>query len=149
MIKIRRILTEDIDNIFNIRDSVKENYLSIEELNDQGFTVDLLRQMLLTNCIGWILLIDDYPVGFIIIDIVENRVLGLFIRDTFKGKGFGKTLIHEAEKWFIDQGVNEIWLCTPSDPSTRAHKFYKSLSWKESGIMTNGQTRYTKKLVNK
>lgn len=144
--KIRRIVADDVESIFDIRHSVKENYLSREEVKELGFTPDSLRQMLLTDCTGWIALIDDYPVGFSVVNKTENRILGLFIRPDYEGRGLGKILLNEAEKFLMKEGAGEAWLCTPSDPATRAHQFYKRLGWKESGIMPDGQIRYTKKL---
>jgi GNAT superfamily N-acetyltransferase len=145
-VKIRRISIENVESIFDIRNSVKENFLSREEVEKLGFTPDSLRHMLLTDCIGWIILLDDYPVGFSVINKSEGKILGLFIRPDFEGKGFGKILLDRAEKYLIKKGVQEVWLCTPSDPTTRAHKFYKHLGWKESGVMSDGQIRYSKKL---
>lgn len=143
----RRITIEDINSIFDIRNSVKENYLSPEEVKALGFTTESLRKMLLTDCAGWIILIDNYPVGFSIANKTESKILGLFIRPDFEGKGFGTTLLKKVEKWLTTEGSEVAWLSTSSN-DTRAHTFYKRLGWEESGRMPNGQIRYTKKLVS-
>ncbi len=41
--KIRTMVTDDINTVFDIRGSVVENYLSTKELAELGFTPDLFK----------------------------------------------------------------------------------------------------------
>jgi hypothetical protein len=53
--------------------------------------------------------------------------------------------MHEAEEWLCQQGADEIWLTTGSDPHIRANGFYRRLGWTEAGLTEDGQIRYIKR----
>ncbi|ALA25822.1 acetyltransferase [Piscirickettsia salmonis] len=116
--KIRTMVTDDINTVFDIRGSVVENYLSTKELAELGFTPDLFKNMLLTDCVGWITYTDVADAGFVVVN-TQGKILGLFVRPDFEGMGFGKALLKQAESWLYEQGIKEAWLATSNDFALR------------------------------
>ncbi|MDJ0583256.1 hypothetical protein [Crocosphaera sp.] len=53
-INIRLVQTEDIETLFEIRTSVKENYQSRQEIAQLGITPASVAKMLQKDCCAWI-----------------------------------------------------------------------------------------------
>ncbi len=60
-INIRLVQTEDIETLFEIRTSVKENYQSRQEIAALGITPVSVAKMLQIDCCAWIAEIDGQP----------------------------------------------------------------------------------------
>ncbi|MEM8640446.1 MAG: GNAT family N-acetyltransferase [Cyanobacteria bacterium P01_G01_bin.54] len=136
--QIRIAQTADIETIFDIRTSVKENHQSREEIAELGITPDSVAQMLQTDCCAWIAELDGQPIGFAIANQTEQTIFGIFVLPQFEGRGAGRNLMAAAEAWLFAQGIEEIWLVTGNDPNLRAHGFYLRLGWLAAGVETAG-----------
>jgi GNAT superfamily N-acetyltransferase len=143
---IQPISEVDISAIFEIRDSVKENHLSRDEVASLGFTPTTLKNMLLENCNGWIAVNNTDKMGFVVADKSNGKILGLFVNPNFEGYGIGKKLLQHAEAWLLEEGLDEAWLTTTNNPELRAYSFYQHMGWNIDGEEDDNQVRFTKLL---
>ncbi len=146
-INIRLVQTEDIETLFEIRISVKENYQSRQEIAALGITPASVAKMLQVDCCAWIAEIKGKPVGFSIANLTEKTILGIFVLPEFQNKGVGRVLMEITEDWFKKQGIQEIWLLTGNDPTLRAYGFYLHLGWTPVGLETEGVMKGEMKFV--
>ena len=148
---IRVAQQEDIETLFEIRTSVKENYQSREEIAELGITPDSVSKMLQTDCCAWLAEIDDQVIGFSIANKTEKTIFGAFVRPSFEGRGVGRKLMEAAESWLFSNNITDIWLLTGDDPNLRAYGFYLHLGWtpigQESDGIFQGEMKFVKKLV--
>ena len=146
---IRIAQPEDIEKLFNIRNSEVENLQNREEIAELGITPESVAKMLTTNCCAWIAEIENRSIGFSIANATEKTILGMFILPDFEGQGVGRTLMQVAESWLWSQGIEEIWLVTGNDPNLRAYGFYLHLDWIPVGVETNGNLKGEMKFIKK
>lgn len=118
---------EDIKQIQDVRNSVKENKLSSPDL----FTEKDYKDFLTKKGKGWVCEIKNLIVGFAIIDTENNNVWALFVAPRFEDQGIGKQLHNMMLNWYFQQTKTPVWLGT--EPNTRAEKFYRLAEWKEAG----------------
>ena len=148
---IRVAQQEDIETLFEIRTSVKENYQSREEIAELGITPDSVFKMLQIDCRAWLAEIDNQAIGFAIANKTEKTIFGVFVRPSFEGRGVGRKLMEEAESWLLSNNIKDIWLLTGDDPNLRAYGFYLHLGWtpigQESEGIFQGEMKFVKKLV--
>jgi GNAT superfamily N-acetyltransferase len=144
-ITIRAAIAEDIETLFSIRTSVRENYQSRAELAQIGVTPESVATLLKTVCRAWLAEVDRQPVGFSMANAAEKTVFALFILPEYEGRGIGKQLLTVAEDWLWSMGCIEIWLLTGADLSLRAHGFYQHLGWQAVGETSDGHIRYIKR----
>ena len=148
---IRVAQTEDIETLFEIRTSVKENYQSREEIAKLGITPDAVAKMLQTDCRAWIAEIDNQAIGFSIANKTEKTIVGVFVKPSFEGRGVGRKLMEAAENWLLSNNATDIWLLTGDDPNLRAYGFYLHLGWIPVGQVSDGifqgEMKFVKKLV--
>lgn len=135
---IRVAHSSDIETLFDIRTSVRENYQSREEIAALGITPDSVAEMLRIDCRAWIAEVESQPVGFSIANASEATIFGVFVLPEFEGRGIGRAVLQAAEAWLFSQNLDEIWLVTGNDPTLRAYGFYQHLDWIPVGIMTEG-----------
>jgi GNAT superfamily N-acetyltransferase len=136
--KIRLANPDDIETLFDIRTSVKENYQSREEIAALGITPTTIADMLATDCRAWIAEREHHAIGFALANASQATILGLFVRPTFEGQGAGRALLQAAEDWLFATGNEEIWLVTGNDPTLRAYGFYQHLKWIPVGVVAEG-----------
>ncbi len=142
---IYRIATEkDVDTIFEIRTSVKENFMSIEQLSAIGITHESVKNMIKEENAAWIAEINGTSVGFSMADKKGKTIFALFVLPQYKNRGIGKNLLRRAEEWLFQQGADEIWLSTGENPEIKAHGFYKHNGWEPTGRTDDGQISYVK-----
>ena len=141
---IRRASPDDVELLFDIRTSVRENHQSREELATIRVTPESVAEMLRGTWRGWVAEVDGEAVGFSIADAAEGTVFAMFVRPGREGLGAGRALMREAEDWLFSQGWDRIWLLTGSDPALRANGFYRHLGWTEAGWGSDGQVRFVK-----
>ena len=135
---IRVVQKEDIETLFEIRTSVRENHQSRAEIAELGITPDSVAEMLGTDCCAWIAEIDTQPVGFSIANVTEKTIFGIFVLPSFENRGYGRILMQAAEEWFWSKDIEEIWLVTGNDPNLRAYGFYLHLGWIPVGVESDG-----------
>ena len=144
LLVIRAAALSDIDVLFQIRTSVRDNHLSMEQLASLGITPETLPEMLSYPGHGWVAELDGRMIAFSMANAQEATVFALFVRPECEGKGAGRRLMAETEEWLFAQGCKEIWLSTDSDRSVRANGFYRHLGWQDKGLLEDGQVRFTK-----
>ena len=147
--QIRAAQQKDIETLFEIRTSVRENYQSREEIAELGITPDSVAEMLQTDCQAWIAEIDNQPIGFAIANKTEKTILGLFVLPSFEGRGAGRALMQLAENWLWSHDIEEIWLLTDRNPKFRAYGFYLHLGWIPIGIESDGMFEGEMKFIKR
>ncbi|MEM6500376.1 MAG: GNAT family N-acetyltransferase [Cyanobacteria bacterium P01_C01_bin.89] len=148
-LRIRTAQREDIETLFEIRTGVVENYQSREEIAELGITPDSVATMLETDCCAWIAQLEERVIGFSIASATERTIFGIFVRPDFEGRGAGRALMEVTERWFWDQGMDEIWLLTGNDPTLRAYGFYLHLGWVPVGVEQDGELPGEMKFIKK
>jgi GNAT superfamily N-acetyltransferase len=141
---VRPAKESDVEDLFDIRTSVRENHQSRAELEKIGVTPATVAVMLRTDSAAWIAEAKGYPVGFSMANGSEAVVFAMFIRPGFEGLGIGRELMRLAEDWLFS-GADEIWLTTGADPTLRAHGFYRHLGWTAAEAVPDGQIKYIKR----
>src|SRR5687768_10671487 len=120
---VRDAREDDVELLFDIRTSVRENYQSREELASLGITAESVAHMLATEAKAWICEIDGHPVGFSMANERDRTVFAVFVRPEHEGRGAGRALLKAAEHWLFSRSPSEIRLSTGSDPALRSHGF--------------------------
>ena len=144
MMCVRLATAADVDTLFEIRTSVRENHQSREELATIGVTPESITAALDGTSRAWIAENETgRSLGFSMADRAQGTVFALFVRPDAERRGAGRTLLAVAEAWLFANGWTEIWLLTGVDPSLRAHHLYRKAGWKAVGI-EDGQVRYVK-----
>jgi GNAT superfamily N-acetyltransferase len=140
-----RVATEaDVESLFDIRTSVRENHQSREDLARIGITPKSVAQMLSSSSRAWIASDGGHDIAFSMANALEATVFGMFVRPAFEGRGLGRILMKEAEVWLFSQGCTKIWLVTDANRRVRANGFYRHLGWEDAGIQDDGQVLFTK-----
>src|SRR5215510_3113475 len=99
---------EDIPQMQVVRNSVRENALS----NPGLVTFQDYENFLTKRGKGWACEIDNYIVGFAIVDMVDHNVWSLFVDPGFEGRGIGKKLHDTMVDWYFTQTSTNLWLGT-------------------------------------
>ena len=147
---VRPATAENVEALFDIRCSVKENYQSREELASLGITAQSIKEMIEAgDYITTIAETENRPVGFSMAQISEGYVFACFVRPEFEGRGIGRALMETAEQGLRKNGVQEAWLSTGPEPELRAPGFYTRLGWYKDGFLDDGQIIFKKKLTGK
>lgn len=140
---IRRARARDVDAVFEIRTSVRQNHLTIERLEELGITKAVVRDALEGEVCGWVAEWDGTAVAFSMTDTETASVFALFVRPEFEGRGLGALLLAEAERALF-RSAETIWLETDPKEDIRANGFYRKAGWQPAGINAKGEMRYEK-----
>ena len=132
----REAKVEDIKQIQDVRNSVKENKLSDPNLITEKDYQDHLTK----KGKGWVCVIKNLIVGFAIVDTEKNNVWALFVAPKFEDQGIGKQLHNMMLNWYFQQTKTPVWLSTA--PDTRAERFYKFSEWTEAGTTEKGEVKF-------
>ena len=125
-IMTRLALTTDTESIFEVRTSVKENYLSREEMEQMGITESVVMDMIDESRCAWVAVDDTKVIGFSMILPDEGCLFAAFVLPEYEGKGVGRRLVELAEQELFKHHETA-WLET--DKNSRAAKFYMQLGW--------------------
>lgn len=142
--QIRLATLADVEALFEVRTSVRENHQSRAELATIGVTPESIAEMLGSSSRAWLAEADGQAVAFAMADAGQATIFAMFVRPGYEGRGLGRALMREAEGWLFSQACQEIWLLTGGDPSLRAHGFYVHLGWASAGPQEDGQIKYVK-----
>ncbi|MBE9171261.1 GNAT family N-acetyltransferase [Pleurocapsales cyanobacterium LEGE 06147] len=143
---LRSAKLEDIDILFQIRMSVRENQASIERLAELGITPNSVREIIQLPNTAWIASINDEDVGFAIINPATGSLLGIFVHPDYQGRGTGKALLKTAEEALRARGFRQLRLNTSDNMNARAHQFYRNQGWIPIGKVENQLFRYEKQV---
>ncbi len=136
----------DVADMFRIRISVKENKATMADLARYGVTPESLPAMLTGHGRGWVAEIDGVTRAFAMADANNSSVFALFVEPGFEGKGMGRHLMIEVEKWLTEMKCQQIWLETDRNVLVRANGFYRYIGWVESCLQPDGQMKFVKML---
>lgn len=143
----RQAQLDDIASIFEVRTSVRENYLDRDGLRELGITEESVAASLETDHGAWVAECDDNVVGFSMANVGDGSIFALFVLPDFEGLGIGGRLLALAADWLRDQGLEAAWLTT--DESTRAAAFYERQGWRTDGKVDDGEIRYELDLTDR
>ena len=141
MINIRDAAEEDIPAIFEVRTSVRENHLSVEQMAELGITHQTVLDALRTAPCIWVAVEEDRVVGFSMADAEDACVFAAFVRPEWAGQGVGRRLMERAEA-FLFERHNSIWLHT--DGASSAAGFYEELGWERMPDVEGRDARFEK-----
>ena len=141
----------DVQTLFAIRCSVRENHQSREELADLGLTPASVAAMIADRDYITTLVTSPNPpgdrvLGFTMARISEGYILACFVRPEAQGQGVGRAAMAAAESGLAQAGVGWAWLSTGPGETLRAPGFYHHLGWREDGRLADGQIRFVKDL---
>ena len=146
-VDVRIATAADVGAMFELRTSVRENHLSLEQMADLGITPVSLPALLEGDGRGWVARQGDTLLAFATADAEQASVFAMFVRPGHEGHGLGRRLMTEAEQWLRSRGCREAWLLTDADPHVRAYGFYRHLGWIVDAIEDDGQARFRKRLA--
>ena len=138
---IRNAVDGDVPQIFDVRTSVRENHLSMEQLARIGVTPQAILEVVHQEPCIWVAMKDDQIIGFSMASAEEACLFALFVRPQWEGQGAGKQLLERAEA-FLFSNSPSIWLHTQS--ASRAARFYEKRGWKKAGLWHEDEYRYEK-----
>ena len=141
MITIRDAAEGDIPAIFEVRTSVRENHLSVEQMAALGITHQTVLDALRTAPCIWVAVEGDHVVGFSMADTEDACVFAAFVRPEWAGQGIGRRLMERAEA-FLFERHNSIWLHT--DGASSAAGFYEELGWERMPDVEGRDARFEK-----
>lgn len=137
-----RLATEnDIEVIFDIRTSVKENHLSKQQLTELGITEPVILSLIQNTSTVWLAEVQHQVCGFSIVDLTEGSIFAMFVHPDFEAKGVGTALLKKAEDLLFNS-CQEI--CLETDQKSRAFEFYLRQGWCVSEYFDNGDVRMLK-----
>ncbi|MBB4867898.1 GNAT superfamily N-acetyltransferase [Pseudomonas nitritireducens] len=140
---IRRATVADIDTLFDIRTSVRQNHLSREQMSELGITPQVLAEVIQASPCAWIAEWDGKAGGFAMVDGEAAEVFALFVRPELEGRGLGGLLLAAAEE-FLFRDHPSIWLVTDGGEEIRANAFYLRRGWQLAGRVDERDVRYEK-----
>lgn len=118
---------EDIEQIMDVRLSVKENTLPDPSL----VTKEDCESFLTERGKGWVCELNGRIAGFAIVDLTKHNIWALFVRPSNENMGIGQRLHRVMLDWYFKQTDHPVWLGT--SPGTKAEKFYRRRGWVETG----------------
>ena len=129
---VRAMSADDMDAIFRVRTSVKENHLSEDELRGLGITRESVADWIGQGDLkGWCAVSDEEVVGFSLATASTREINALFVLPEHSGRGIGQAL--------LDIAICHLRRLTPgtvrlrTDPGMSAYHFYKKRGWKDTG----------------
>lgn len=140
-ITVRDASEKDIPQIFEVRTSVRENHLSIEQMAEIGVTPQTILEAIRKEPCIWVALDGDQVVGFSMGNSEDACLFAAFVRPEREGRGIGRLLVERAEAFLFERSPS-IWLHT--DGSSRAAGFYEELGWKRATLWQGGEYRFEK-----
>ncbi|VFR41428.1 Histone acetyltransferase HPA2 and related acetyltransferases [plant metagenome] len=142
MIRIRVAQQADIADIFDVRGSVRENPLSIEELAALGITENSVADMIAAEPCAWVAQAGARIVGFAMADADTGGVFALFVRPEWEVQGLGSLLLRKAEAFLFSRHA-VLWLET--DSRSRASPFYQRRGWQATRTLAGTDVRFEKR----
>ncbi|MFL6878403.1 GNAT family N-acetyltransferase [Pseudomonas marginalis] len=140
---IRAATQDDVDTLFEIRTSVVQNHLSIEQMAELGITPQLLADSMREASCVWIAEVDGQPVAFAMVDLAEGEVFAMFVLPSHENLGLGRQLMAVAEAALFEHH-DRLFLITDGRDEIRANGFYRHLGWSVVERVEGDDVRYQK-----
>lgn len=129
---IRKARPEDLPAITQVRISVTENHLSVEQMAERGITPQsVIAEMAAGDLGAWVCEEKEEIVAFAMADRRDASIFALFTKPGCERRGYGSKLLSEAEAWLAARGHREFWLSTAR--GSTAEKFYARRGWMPAG----------------
>jgi ribosomal protein S18 acetylase RimI-like enzyme len=127
----------DVEALFEVRAATRQNPLSRDALARLNITPEsTARDLASGRAKGWVCMHQSRVVGFCTGDSHTGEVLVLAIRRDYEARGIGRELLLRVVGSLHTAGARRIWLAAASDPTVRAHGFYRALGWRPNGEHT-------------
>jgi len=139
--QIRSALTTDVEAMFKVRTSVRENVLTAEELIELGITPKFISAEIERSPCAWVATVNSEIVGFSMVDLDTACLFAAFVLPEYEGLGIGMGLIKACESE-IFKSHSVAWLETAQ--SSRAAKLYRHLGWINETYVGEGDVRMEK-----
>lgn len=147
-ISLRAASVDDVETLFDIRCSVRENRQSRAELARIGVTPASVAALIAGgDYYSPVAEIDRTPIGFAMAQLSRGYLFALFVRPEFEARGAGGLLLAAVERRLAASGAARAWLTTGNDRSLRAVGFYRRQGWRENGPDEHGELRFVKDLA--
>lgn len=139
--RIRPAGAADVEAIFHVRTSVRENALTVTELAALGITPASIDAAITQAPCAWVAERDGEVVGFAMVDLPEACLFAVFVLPEHEGQGVGRQLMQVSEAaLFLHHPV--IWLET--DAASKAAAVYRHLGWRHACDAGGGDVRLQK-----
>lgn len=136
-LEFRETQLTDLEALFELRAATRENPLSRDALARLRITPEsTARDLSSGRTKGWVCTHDSRVVGFCTGDSQTGEIRVLAILPHYEARGIGKRLLCLVVDWLRMTGAQRIWLAASSDPTVRAHGFYRALGWQPNGEQT-------------
>jgi GNAT superfamily N-acetyltransferase len=132
----REAQPQDLEQIWRVRLSVKENIL----LDTDGVTDEVTIDYLTRRGKGWVCEKDKTIVGFSIVDLIDHNIWALFVEPEFENQGIGKELQRLMLDWYFSQTTTPAHLETSGN--TRAEGFYLKNGWTQIEHLSDGNIKF-------
>jgi GNAT superfamily N-acetyltransferase len=127
---IRHGTITDLPQITQVRTSVRENHLSVEDMTARGITHETIAARMDKGNLGvWVAEIENHIIAFSMADRTDGNIFALFTLPGQEGQGYGNALLAECEAWLKQNGLTKAKLDTGRE--TTAHRFYLKRGWIE------------------
>ena len=83
-----------------------------------------------STVVGLVGAYTGYSIGF---TGTYGRLIGLVVDVQWRGRGIGKMLMEQIERWLREKGATRI-IITSGKQRTEAHRFYEALGYTETGV---------------
>jgi GNAT superfamily N-acetyltransferase len=138
---LRAATPVDVPAIFEIRTAVRENAITIEKLAAVGITPGTVVATLGSVRRGWVVVnAENQVVAFAMVNVEENKIMALFTRPGWEGRGCGTTLLAAAANFLFESGTKKVWLTTGG--STPAAGFYLRRGWVPVTVSDEGEAHF-------
>ena len=145
---LRLASSSDIPGLFEVRTSVRENHLGLDQLAERGVTPESVEEMLAGEYSRtWVVDDGGRVCAFSMADARDGSVFALFVAPDCERRGYGRALLEAAEQWLFASGWKTIWLNTGMDPDNRSHGVYRAAGWVKTGEADHDDVRYEKAIT--
>lgn len=108
IVTFREAAATDMPGISRVRASVRENFLTPEQMAQRGITSASVAASFLQSAKGWVAVRRDEIVAFSIADRDEASIFALFVLPEYEGRGIGSRLLDLAVQWLWDSGAERV-----------------------------------------
>lgn len=115
--QIRPALTTDVNAMFDVRTSVRENVLTAGELFELGITPEFIAAEIERSPCAWVATVDTQVIGFSMIDLDTACLFAAFVLPEYEGLGIGTGLIKACESALFESHP-VAWLETAKSKSS-------------------------------